>query len=308
AFAVYHAIGVGMMHDAASVFFGGAQPAQIKVAVDRFHLTGEHPQRNLRGGAVMRCSERPSAWIGNFHRLARLSAVAISDITGEDPGVPAADAIGGFPIDPDLIHRIACRRAMRSSVEGCVENSRIRLWPVNGLMMNRCAVAGEASIGIRFDHVSSFCRPLISGYGEPMYLAEAASASYSRDREIAIWISIAAIGARIIISSGPNIPPPRSSSSLRGPNQNAIRASIVMVAASIAATELVRMSRCSTCPSSCATTPSISVSFINCRIPVVNATEACDGLRPVANAFGDCSGISHSLGMGTPIRCVRFRT
>ena len=40
-------------------------------------------------------------------------------------------------------------------------------------------------------------RAPINGYGEPIYFADAASASYSRLREIAIWISIAAIGARI---------------------------------------------------------------------------------------------------------------
>ncbi len=36
---------------------------------------------------------------------------------------------------------------MRSAVAGWVENRRIRLAPVNGLMMNRCAVEGVASIG-----------------------------------------------------------------------------------------------------------------------------------------------------------------
>ena len=89
-----------------------------------------------------------------------------------------------------------------------------------------------------------------------MYLAEAASASYSREREIAIWISMAAMGARIIMTIAPTAPPPRSSSSRLPPNQKAMRASIVMAAASVAATELIRMSRCSTWPSSCATTPS----------------------------------------------------
>ena len=57
-----------------------------------------------------------------------------------------------------------------------------------------------------------------------------------------------------------------------------------MAAAMVAATELVRMSRFSTCPNSCATTPSSSRSFINCRIPAVKATEECSGLRPVAKS------------------------
>ena len=76
----------------------------------------------------------------------------------------------------------------------------MKLCPVKGLMMNMCAVEGEASMGIRLDQVSSFCRPPISGYGEPTYLALAASASYSREREMAIWISMAAMGARIIMA------------------------------------------------------------------------------------------------------------
>ena len=46
---------------------------------------------------------------------------------------------------------------MRSSVDGCVENSLISHWPVFGLMMNMCAVAGVASMGIRLDQFSSFC-------------------------------------------------------------------------------------------------------------------------------------------------------
>ena len=37
----------------------------------------------------------------------------------------------------------------------------------------------------------------------PVYLAEAASASYSREREMAIWISMAAMGARIIMAIAP---------------------------------------------------------------------------------------------------------
>ncbi len=86
------------------------------------------------------------------------------------------------------------------------------LRPVNGLMMNMCAVAGEASIGIRFDQVSSFCRALIRPFGDPVYWAAAPSAENSRVREIAIWISIAAIGPMIIISRAAYGLPPSSSS------------------------------------------------------------------------------------------------
>ena len=65
--------------------------------------------------------------------------------------------------------------------------------------MNICAVAGVASIGIRCAPAEVFGahrKPQgISADGRPL-----ASASYSRDREIAIWISAAARGARIIIA------------------------------------------------------------------------------------------------------------
>ena len=67
--------------------------------------------------------------------------------------------------------------------------------------------------------------------------------------------------------------------------------SMVMAAARVAATELIRMSRCSTWPSSCATTPSISLSFISFRMPTVKATAAWLGLRPVAKALGAGSSI-----------------
>ena len=70
-------------------------------------------------------------------------------------------------------------------------------------MMNMCAVEGDASIGMRCDQLSSFCRPLISPSGEPVYLAAAASAENSLVREIAIWINMAAIGARIAIIKAP---------------------------------------------------------------------------------------------------------
>src|SRR5215472_7201912 len=101
-------------------------------------------------------------------------------------------------------------------------------------MMNMWAVEGVPSMGMRLDQVSSFCRPLMSGYGEPTYLAEAASASYSREREMAIWMSMAASGARIIMAMAAMGLPPRRSSSRLPPNQNAMRARKVMAAAMVA--------------------------------------------------------------------------
>ena len=52
-----------------------------------------------------------------------------------------------------------------------------------------------------------------------MNLAPVSSAWYSRERETAIWIIMAAIGARISISSAP-IPPPRRSSLIAAPEEN----------------------------------------------------------------------------------------
>ena len=73
---------------------------------------------------------------------------------------------------------------------------------------------------------------------------------------------------------------------------------LVIAAASVAATELISMSRCSTWLSSCPMTPSISRSSISASKPLVNATEACAGFRPAANALGESSGINHSRGIG----------
>src|ERR1035441_5980619 len=182
--------------------------------------------------------------------------------------------------------QMACRRAMRSSVEGCVENRRMMLWPVKGLMMNMWAVEGEASMGICLDQVSSFCRPPISGQGEPTYLALAASASNSREREMAICISIAAMGARIIMAMAAT-GLPRSSSSRLPPNQKAIRARKVMLPATMAATVLIRISRCSTWPSSWAITPCSSLSAMSRRRPPAAAGgpgggEGEGGMRRIA--------------------------
>ena len=59
-----------------------------------------------------------------------------------------------------------------------------------------------------------------------------------------------------------------------------------MAPATVAATVMVRMSRFFTCASSWAITPSSSSRSRSCRMPVVAATAAFSGLRPVAKAFG----------------------
>src|ERR1035438_10108854 len=307
AFAVHHAVGIAVPHDTATMLLGRAQAAQKEIAADVFHLPRQHAQTNLRTGAVVSRAQRTSPRVCDLDRMARLGAIAVGDIAGENPGVAAGHAVRAFAAHADFIHRGACRRAMRSSVEGWVEKRRMKLCPVKGLMMNMWAVDGEASMGICLDQVSSFRRPPIRGYGEPTYLALAASASNSREREMAICINIAAMGARIIMAIAA-MGPPRSSSSRLPPNQNAMRARKVIVPATMAAMELMRISRCSTWPNSWAATPSSSLSDMSRRRPAVKASEACDGLRPVAKAFGESSGMSHSFGIGSPMCSQRLRT
>jgi hypothetical protein len=43
-------------------------------------------------------------------------------------------------------------------------------------------------------------------------------------------------------------------------------------------------------------------------MPVVAATAAFSGLRPVANAFGCASSIRYTRGIGKPARCASSRT
>src|SRR6185312_6346309 len=107
--------------------------------------------------------EGPAARVRHLHDVSRQRSVAIRQVAREDPRVAAGKALGGLPVNPDFVHRMACKRAMRSSVDGCVENRRMSDWPVNGLTMNMWAVEGVASIGMRLDQVSSFCNPPIRG-------------------------------------------------------------------------------------------------------------------------------------------------
>ena len=65
-----------------------------------------------------------------------------------------------------------------------------------------------------------------------------------------------------------------------------------------AAMEEMRMSRFVTWDSSWARTPRSSRSSRICRMPCVTATDACSGLRPVANALGCCISETKIFGMG----------
>ena len=59
----------------------------------------------------------------------------------------------------------------------------------------------------------------------------------------------------------------------------------------VTARVLIRMSWLRMCDSSWASTPSSSTRFIFSSRPVVTATAACFGLRPVAKAFGAWSSM-----------------
>ena len=75
------------------------------------------------------------------------------------------------------------------------------------------------------------------------------SAANSREREIAAWISIAASGATMIVASRASGLEPSSSSRPNPPKiaaNWAMRATIMIVAATVAAIELISMSRCFT--------------------------------------------------------------
>ena len=89
--------------------------------------------------------------INDLYYRSRRCVIALDDVACEDPGMTGGYTVGSLAVDFDFRQRIACRRAIRSSVEGCVEKSRISAWPLNGLTMNRCCVAGEASMGIRLE-------------------------------------------------------------------------------------------------------------------------------------------------------------
>ena len=76
--------------------------------------------------------------------------------------------------------------AIRFSVGGWLLKSEPILPMEKGLMMNMCAVAGLASIGIARDAASIFRSALTRPCGLPAIAAPPASAANSRDREIAI--------------------------------------------------------------------------------------------------------------------------
>ena len=257
----------------------------------------------------MRHADDPALGVGHTDGVAGLGIAAIGDVARKDPGMAAGRAIGSLAVYFDEIQRalyrrrryasprMASRRAIRSSVEGWVENRRVMPpWPerIQDEHMRR------GGRGIRHgDALHALLQ-----FAQPVDQAVRANPCIwrrrHRHRTRGIAKSPSGSNRRRWAPGSPSaVRPsglPSSSSRRPPPNHMAMYARCVMAAASVAAIELVRISRCSTCPSSCATTPSSSRSFINCRIPAVNATEACDGFRPVAKALGEASGNQPQFG------------
>jgi hypothetical protein len=129
---------------------------------------------------------------------------------------------------------------------------------------------------------------LASASGSCESNAPDSSAWYSRERDTAIWMIAAAMGARSQAKSSPNSPNGLPLRSSPPPKNSAKRARNVMLIPMPAATEEIRMSRLATREISWARTPRSSRSSKSCRMPRVTETAACSGFRPVANALGCC--------------------
>ena len=71
---------------------------------------------------------------------------------------------------------------------------------------------------------------------------------------------------------------------------------------------MISVSRLRTCPSSWAITPATSSRLSTRSNPVVAATAALAGLRPVAKALGASSSTKYTLGIGSRARPASSRT
>ena len=215
----------GMRRDVEKQQLAGARHRESRASVPpcavaaAWGRTGGPALRSGRSGAASRWRWRAR----NRRRAAadapscvqrRIERSALAQNIGEDrpalrrvPGMPSLtprDRVGrgGWPA-------MARSRAMRSSVEGWLENSPASTPPCSGLMMNICAVAGLASasgLSVTAAARSIFCSADASQSGRPEISAPMRSASNSRVRLIAICTSMAAIGARTAPGSGRRSP------------------------------------------------------------------------------------------------------
>ena len=202
------------------------------------------------------------------------------------------------------------KRATRSSVAGWVENKPFMPPADSGFMIIIWAVSGwrsAASIGRPWARRWILTSALASAAGSPEISAPPRSASNSRARLIAIWIRLAASGASSATSRPAMGLPRRPSLSRPPPNIMPKLANMPMAPAMVALTVDSKMSRCLTCASSCAITPRSSAAVSERTRPVVAATAACSGLRPVAKALGASSSIKYTLGIGRSARCASWR-
>ncbi len=89
----------------------------------------------------MRRAKGPPARVDHGDGVTGSRAATLDDVARENPGMAARHPIRRLAVDSNGVHRgaghaSAWSRAIRCSVAGCVENSRIMLCPLKGLMMN----------------------------------------------------------------------------------------------------------------------------------------------------------------------------
>ena len=180
--------------------------------------------------------------------------------------------------------------------------------------MKRCALAGLASAWSLW----IACAPRLilssaeaSAAGSPQISAPTRSASYSRPRLIAICTRPATSGARIAAAM-PRMAPTGLGRPLlsRAPAPNIMPklAIMPMAPASVAVIVMISESRLRTWASSCAITAATSRSSSMRRRPVVAATAAFSGLRPVAKALGWSFSMMKTRGIGMDARAARPAT
>ena len=152
----------------------------------------------------------------------------------------------------------------------------------------------------------------LEGAGEPLGIwvssAPDRSAPYSRERDTDSWMMVAAMGARMADSSSSGAGTPSSSSPPNIDDQRAMLPRKEMAPPMVAAMVPMSMSRLVTWLISWARTPRSWRSSMMSRMPVVTATAAWLGLRPVANALGSGRSMRYRAGIGMPARPVRSRT
>jgi hypothetical protein len=188
---------------------------------------------------------------------------------------------------------------MRSSMGGCVLNRFASRSPRSGFTIQRCAVAGPAGSGIRPDATASFSSAAASDPGACESCAPVASAWYSRAREIASWMSVAAIGSDHH-DQQPETPPPRRA---RRTHAAEDRGPLRMFASEMTcqrrAMALMSVSRFFTCDSLGDTPRARRRSArAGCSVTAIKGVSSIDGILPPRRARGRAEGSGASLQSG----------